>query len=127
LSGSPRIRALASYGNMRTTDKKIDNQISGVLTDVCETALKEFTGFQWVTHLVNYSNFPNSLKVICVFDTNDNLNAFKEVNGHNKIGKLIQRKLFEIDAGISSRHISFDTEESCNTDNKGKWADRLAV
>jgi hypothetical protein len=112
---------------MRKADKKLDNQISRVLTDFCETALKEFTGFQWLTHLVNYSNFPNSLKVICVFDTNDNLNGLKEMNGHHEIGKLIQKKLFEIGADISSSHISYDTEESCNTDNNGKWADRLAV
>ena len=57
---------------MRKSDKKLDNQLRLVLTDVCETALKEVEGFQWLTHVVNYSNFPQSLRVVCVFDTNEN-------------------------------------------------------
>ena len=39
---------------MRKTDKKIDNNLRIVLTEVCEIALKEVTGFQWLTHLVDY-------------------------------------------------------------------------
>ena len=58
---------------MRKTDKKMDNQLRHVLTEVCEVALKDINGFQWLTHVVNYSNFPKSLQVVCVFDTNENL------------------------------------------------------
>jgi len=113
---------------MRKTDKKLDNQLREILTDVCDTALKEFTGFQWLTHLVNYSNFPKSLKIICVFDTNDNLKGFMATNGRHEFSTLIQEKLFEIDINISSitRHISYDTEENCHKNNNGKWADRLS-
>jgi hypothetical protein len=109
---------------MRKTDKKVDNQLREVLTDVCQTALEEFAGFQWLTHLVDYSAFPESLKVICVFDTNDNLNSFIETNGRAEFGTLIRKKLFEIN--IDSSHISYDSEENCNISNNGKWADRLA-
>jgi len=49
---------------MRKTDKKLDNQLIKLLTEVCETALEDFSGFQWLTHIVDYSNFPKSLKVI---------------------------------------------------------------
>ena len=45
---------------LRKTDKKIENQLILVLTAVCETALKEIDGFQWLTHLVEYTDFPNS-------------------------------------------------------------------
>ena len=51
---------------MRKTDKKMDNQLRHVLTEVCEVALKDINGFQWLTHVVNYSNFPKSLQVVCV-------------------------------------------------------------
>ncbi len=54
---------------MRKSDKKIENQIREVLTDVCEDTLKSYEGFLWVTHTVNYSSFPQSLKIICVFET----------------------------------------------------------
>ena len=54
---------------MKKTDKKMDNHIRRVLTDVCETSLKDINGFAWLTHTVNYAQFPQSLKVICVFDT----------------------------------------------------------
>jgi len=54
---------------MKKTDKKMDNHIRRVLTDVCETSLTDISGFAWLTHTVNYAQFPQSLKVICVFDT----------------------------------------------------------
>lgn len=111
---------------MRKTDKKIDNQLRDILTDVCDDALKEFTGFQWLTHVVNYANFPNSLKVICVFDTNLNLNSFMSATDRNVLTILIKKKLFEINIDINSNHILFDTEENCTKSNNGKWADRLA-
>ncbi len=34
---------------MRKSDKKIENQIRDVLTDVCEDTLKSYDGFLWVT------------------------------------------------------------------------------
>lgn len=113
---------------MRKTDKKTENQLRIALTDVCEIALAEFTGFQWLTHLVNYADFPKSLKVICIFDTNDNLNSFTAAHNHQRLNTLIQKKLLEI--GINSNsithHVSYDTEENCNKTDNGKWADRLA-
>lgn len=113
---------------MRKTDKKIDKQISIALTDVCENALEQFTGFEWLTHLVNYSNFPSSLKVVCVFDTNDNLGRFLADNNAQALGALIQKKLFEIDVVMSdtASQIAYDTEEQCQEKDKGKWAERLS-
>ncbi len=98
---------------MRKTDKKIDNQICKILTDVCETALEKFDGFQWLTHLVNYSNFPNSLQVVCVFDTQENLERFMLSPHRDTMVKLIQVKLFEADVVInnSASQIVFRCEE----------------
>ena len=99
---------------MRKTDKKIDNQLCAVLTEVCEVALKECTGFQWLTHLVNYNKFPKSLKVVCIFDTNDNVNRFVATDSHDELMILIQKKLLGIGININkiSNHVSFDSEEN---------------
>lgn len=112
---------------MRKSDKKIENTIRIALTEVCDKALKDFNGFEWLTHLVNYNNFPNSLKVICIFDTNENLTRFIKNNNDHELGSLIQKKFFEMDINLknTSHHISFDTEEECQRKHKGKWVDRL--
>ena len=113
---------------MRKTDKKIENQLRITLMGACEIASRQIIGFQWLTHLVDYSNFPRSLNVICVLDTNENLDRFMTENRNNKLNDLIQEKLFEIGICINNiaNHISYDTEENCIINDNGKWTDRLA-
>lgn len=113
---------------MRKSDKKIDNQLRLALTDVCETALKEFTGFEWLTHTANYGNFPKSLKIVCVFDTNKNLSDFKKNNSSHELSVLLQKALFEVDINLKSitPHLLYDTEENCSQNHNGNWAKRLA-
>jgi hypothetical protein len=113
---------------MRKTDKKIDNQLRIELTDVCEVALKEIDGFQWLTHVVNYANFPNSLKVVCVFDTNTNLAVFMSHINKSELLCLIDNKLQKMGISLKnvSHHIVYDTQQNCEKDHQGKWADRLA-
>ena len=112
---------------MRKTDKKIDNQLRLVLTDVCETALKQIDGFQWLTHIVEYSDFPNSLKVMCIFDTNENLSCYVSKNAGGELKSFIRKKLQEIGVSIKNidRHVTFDTEENCAKEHDGKWHKRL--
>ncbi|MFT5759121.1 MAG: hypothetical protein ACI9LM_003875 [Alteromonadaceae bacterium] len=112
---------------MRKSDKKIENQLRVTLTNVCDIALKEFTGFQWLTHLVNYSDFPKSLKVVCVFDTNDNHSKFLVEKNSQVLSLLIQKKLFESGINIKNmgKHLTYDTEENCEKDHYGNWGDRL--
>ncbi|MEZ8143502.1 Fis family transcriptional regulator [Enterovibrio norvegicus FF-33] len=110
---------------MRKTDKKLDNQIREVLTNVCDTALQELAGFQWLTHLVDYSNFPKSLKVVCVFDTNSSLNDFEQSNHFQRFNALIQKSLTGAGINVGTNFIAYDTEENCSRDNNGRWAERL--
>jgi len=112
---------------MRKTDKKLDNNLRETLTNICEVALKEYSGFRWLTHLSNYSDFPNSLKIIFIFDTNSNLASFKATNGCQDINKQIQKALFKLNININNvtRHISYDTEENCSQSNNGSWKERL--
>ena len=112
---------------MRKTDKKRDNLLRRVLTEVCDAALEEIEGFQWLTHLVDYSHFPESLKVICVFDTDGNLSAFLSGSHRDRLALFIQNKL--ADAGVDikhmSAHINYDSEEQCEREHQGQWARRL--
>jgi len=112
---------------MRKTDNKKDNQLRLALTDVCETALKEIDGFLWLTHLANYSQFPKSLKVVCVFETNESLADFMSKGSKKELESLIQRQLADIPVNLKNvaDHILYDTEENCAHDHNGKWADRL--
>lgn len=112
---------------MRKSDKKLDNQLRLVLTDVCEKALKQITGFQWLTHIVNYDQYPQSLKVICVFDTNQNLDIYIKSNLNNSLNSLIQNEFKNMGIKIKNikHHVFYDTEEDCEKQHDGNWASRL--
>ncbi|MBW8189737.1 Fis family transcriptional regulator [Neiella marina] len=113
---------------MRKSDKKIDNQLRIILTGICETALTDIKGFQWLTHTVNYSNFPKSLKVVCVFDTNENLDSYLTSVNNNLLQSLVKSELSEIGINFKNivNHVLFDTEENCDNQHNGNWASRLS-
>ncbi len=97
---------------MKKTHKKIDNQLRVTLTKVCEIALENVAGFQWLTHLVDYDNFPASLKIICVFDTIQN-EMLAQQNQHAYLCELINRELLKENIKLSdiNRQVRFDCEE----------------
>lgn len=113
---------------MRKTDKKIDKQLTRVLTQLCEQTCKGIHGFVWLTHLVNYTNFPYSLKVVCIFDTNENLDVFMQDKKHIKLATQIGLKLNEADVNVNNvmDHVLYDTEENCAAQHAGQWDKRLA-
>lgn len=113
---------------MRKTDKKIEQQLIAALTRVCENALKELTGFQWLTHLVQYPKVENTLKIICVFDTKTNLELFNASSKNKqKLNSHIQTELASINIKLENinRHIFCDSEEACTFEHNGNWANRL--
>ncbi|KZN14713.1 hypothetical protein [Marinomonas sp. TW1] len=112
---------------MRKSDKKLDNQIRIALTDVCESALKSLNGFEWLTHSVNYDRFPESLKVVCVFDTNEHLEAFKTSPLCGQLEQQIHAEFNALGLKVRNvqRHVSYDTEENCVQSHDGNWAKRL--
>jgi hypothetical protein len=96
------------------TQKKIDNNVRLALTDACEQFLEDIVGFQWLTHEANYSNFPASLMVTCVFDTDKNHQQACQ-NGHSvKMQNLIQAKLLKTGVKLKSpkQQIIFESEET---------------
>ena len=112
---------------MKKTDKKYEKAIREALTEACDIALDEVAGFQWLTHEVNYSRFPDSLAVVCIFDTNSELASALLAKQDDFLRSLIREKLSA--AGISikdtARQVSFDTEEACALEHGGKWQQRL--
>ena len=91
---------------MKKTAKKIDNSICLALTQLCETKLKQVDGFQWITHSVNYKQFPSSLLVTCLFDSAANLATINEA----PLRQAIQQALAKLDIAIAPQQISFDLQ-----------------
>lgn len=112
---------------MRKTDKKRDNQLRQLLTNICETALKEIPGFQWLTHLVDYNDFPNSLRIVFVFDTQTSLERYQASENKTYLAHQVTNELRHI--GIPFRaqekHFVYDSEEACEQQHQGNWQKRL--
>ncbi|BAJ02403.1 hypothetical protein [Shewanella violacea] len=112
---------------MRKSDKKIENSLRESLTQVCELALEQVEGFAWITHLVNYHKFPQSLRIVCVFNTNAELSEAKANKQDEYLIGLIEQELAKvaIKIGDLTNKVSFDTEEKCSSQAEGKWDRRL--
>ncbi|MBU2884376.1 hypothetical protein KO507_01210 [Gilvimarinus agarilyticus] len=108
---------------MKKSDKKKENAIIAALTQACEIAKDRGDGFEWLTHFVNYDRFPQSLLVVCVYDTNEKLARADQA----AICALIQQHLESIDIRVASiqRQVKFDSEENCEIANNGNWDERL--
>lgn len=108
---------------MRKTDRKMENMIRVALTDACEIAREYYPGFEWLTHFADYDNFPDSLSVVCIYDTNENLAN----TDRDAVRALITETLLSIDIRVrhAQRQVSFDTEENCQISNGGRWQARF--
>ncbi|MBC7006102.1 Fis family transcriptional regulator [Photobacterium sp. BZF1] len=96
---------------MRKSDKKVSNLIREVLTEVCEDTLKGYDGFLWVTHTVNFSSFPQSLKIVCVFETNQDITNILTGEGQRFISTTIQKAFNKVGVQLKnvSKQISYET------------------
>ena len=111
------------------TQKKIDNTICKVLTDVCEQALKDYDGFSWITHQVDYANFPASLFITCIFEDEAALVKITNNGVLESLRKIIHAKLLKVGIRLMQGHrqISVDSEEACNNEHEGDWSLRLSA
>lgn len=112
---------------MNKTVKKLDNNVVKALTIACEMAKQDTVGFEWLTHSANYSNFPASLVITCVFNTQQSLDTMLVNQHEKKIRKQIQNQLLKVGVLLKDarRHVVFDTEEACLVENNGNWKARL--
>ena len=111
----------------KSTIKKLDDNVVKALTRVCEEAKRSIDGFDWLTHRADYSNFPGSLVVTCVFVDEQTLSTAKAAQQDALLRKLVHKHLLK--AGIllkdPRRHVLFDSEEACAAEHQGNWAKRL--
>jgi len=112
---------------MRKTDKKLEKAIVAGLTDACEDALKLYDGFQWLTHIVNFQTFPESLLIVCVFDTQENLLKTIESDNASHFKTSIEKRLLSNNIQVKDikKRILFDTEQACENEHHGNWSKRL--
>ncbi|MFB1014974.1 MAG: Fis family transcriptional regulator [Alteromonadaceae bacterium] len=114
---------------LNKTTKKIDDNICKALTIVCESEKTNIDGFIWLTHRANYTNFPASLIVTCVFDIDAEVKALPDNKQGEKLMNSIQKQLLKV--GIVAKNIRqnvhFDSEESCLREHQGKWENRLKL
>ena len=104
---------------MTKTQKKLDNKIVKVLTQVCERAKVEVDGFEWLTHIIEYTKFPDSLCVVCVFSSDEALATAKANDQQSLLSDLIVKELAQIQVSISAkRNIRFNSEDRYRRDQK---------
>lgn len=94
---------------MRKSDKKVEKQLRMTLAQICESTLKDISGFRWITHSVNYNDFPNSLKIVCQFEENEQLTIFMENKQNLEVNELIEKQLLAINIVLKniSKHIRY--------------------
>lgn len=112
---------------MKKSDKKIENTLRETLTDVCSLLLDNVEGFKWLTHFVNYSDFPNSLSIVCIFETREDLSKLLRSEKHDYLLSLIKSELKSVNIQLNDlkKQVSFDTEEACAEQHDGKWNKRF--
>ena len=114
---------------LNKTTQKIDNNVCKALTIACEDFLHEIDGFKWLTHRANYTNFPSSLVVTCIFDIDAEVIAAKENKLDDVLRDVIQKQLLKVGIVLKNvRHnVHLDSEESCLREHKGQWPERLKL
>jgi hypothetical protein len=111
------------------TTQKLDDNICKALTIACESSLHTIEGFTWLTHRANYTNFPASLIVTCVFETEEHIAQIKTDQLDVDFRKSIQTQLLKVGVIIKNlnQNIQFDSEEACNIHHQGQWNERLKL
>ena len=87
---------------MKKTDKKIENKLRQALTDVCDFALENIEGYQWVTHKANYDVFPDSLQIVCAFLSQSKIDELKRSKQDLVLKKTIEAKLGDINIKLKN-------------------------
>ncbi len=55
------------------------------------------SGFEWLTHIIDYDDFPNSLMVYCIFTSVESIRQVIDSGQDETIFKLIYDELVLID------------------------------
>ena len=109
--------------NLKKNEKEIESAIVKTLNSVCKTLKHGSKGFSCLTHFVDYSNFPQSLKLVFVFDTNQSLESAKNEALFKKFFELTETRLTGEGVYVKclDKAVFFDTEENGADFNDASW------
>ena len=110
---------------MKKNDKDFEKQLIALLTNVCEQHKSLTPGFSWLTHTVNFKNINNSLRIICVFDTESQKTIADQNQQSSCIREDIHNAIQSLGITTAKSAISFDSEENCQLTHQGNWKKRL--
>ena len=102
----------------KTQHKRLEKGIVKALILVCEQAKYDIAGFAWLTHTVDYSNFPASLCIICVFEQQSDIIFAQNSGLKSRLIDHIVEELQDVDITLSNAlknpetMISFDSEDN---------------
>lgn len=113
---------------MNKQDKQLEKQLIKKLTENCEDFKSIINGFSWLTHTLNFSNVNQSIKIICVFDTNEAIAIATQKKHITVIRNEIINTLntLKITLKKPSKQIVIDSEENCDVSHNGNWQKRLS-
>jgi hypothetical protein len=97
---------------MRKSDKKLEKSIVSALTLACEQIKDCVDDFIWLTHDVDYKNFPDSLVITCVFNSNQAIELAQSNGELNLLTSIINKQLEKLNIKIKTDKLSikFATE-----------------
>ena len=110
---------------MKKSDKNFEKQLVTLLTSICEQHKTLTPGFSWLTHTVNFKNISNSLRIICVFNTEQQKIIADQEQRCEHMRADIIKAVKTLGVTITNSMISFDSEESCEQSHQGNWQKRL--
>lgn len=112
----------------KKVSQKIEKQLCQRLTQVCEQHAKDLSGFEWLTHTVDYQRFPESLKVICMFDDLESVAAVINHQTDQALKTAITDALSMDGIAVPKKKnwLILDTEEACTLEHNGNWQRRLS-
>lgn len=91
----------------------IERELIRTLTIACETAKSEIVGFQWLTHDVDYEQFPQSLVVTWMFDSEASKTRALASPDKARMLALTLVAFDEVGISVSSvaAHVAFSVEQ----------------
>ncbi|MDZ4186243.1 MAG: hypothetical protein U1D97_14865 [Desulfuromonadales bacterium] len=91
----------------------IERELIRTLTLACETAKSEIVGFQWLTHEVDYERFPQSLRVIWMFDSEASRARALASSDKARMLALTLGAFDEVGISVSNiaEHVAFSVEQ----------------
>lgn len=101
-------------GLKKNEHSKIERRLSRALRAACKVAENEVSGFAWVTHAVDYKEYPDTLMVTWVFDSPASLREAMENGVHDRLCTLTAEAFAKSGVRIedATPHVRFDHERT---------------